>query len=55
MMITRKIRCRKCGVPCTITYPEKLSDIGKEIISLCNKCRKIEIRQFEIQKECEQK
>ena len=55
MMITRQIRCRKCGLPCLITYPEKLSDLGKEVISLCDKCLGIEIRQFEIQKECNPK
>lgn len=55
MMITRQIRCRKCGLPCSITYPEKLSDIGKEIISLCDKCRGIEIQQLEIKRECDSK
>lgn len=53
MMITRQIRCRKCGKPCFITYPDKLSDLGKTVISLCAGCRAIEIRQAENKKECE--
>ena len=55
MMITRQIRCRKCGLPCSITYPEKLSDIGKDIISLCDKCRGIEIQQLKIKREGDSK
>ena len=28
-MITRKVRCRECGAPFLLTYPEKMSEIGK--------------------------
>lgn len=27
MMITRQVRCKKCGEMFPLTYPEKLSDI----------------------------
>lgn len=28
MMVTRKVRCRKCGTETLLTYPDKLSEIG---------------------------
>ena len=31
MMITRQVRCKKCGKMFPLTYPEKLSDIPLEI------------------------
>lgn len=33
MMITRQVRCKKCGEMFPLTYPEKLSDIGRDVIS----------------------
>lgn len=33
MMITRQVRCKKCGKMFPLTYPEKLSDIGRDVIS----------------------
>lgn len=38
-MITRHVRCKKCGQPFPLTYPEKLSDIGLSVISICKMCR----------------
>ena len=35
MMITRQVRCKKCGEMFPLTYPEKLSDIGLSVISIC--------------------
>ena len=32
-MITRQVRCKKCGEMFPLTYPEKLSDIGRDVIS----------------------
>ena len=47
MMITRKIHCRKCGKECFVTYPDKLSEIGKDFISLCDVCNEMEIKKLE--------
>ena len=41
MMITRQVRCKKCGKMFPLTYPEKLSDIGRDVISYCPPCRSI--------------
>lgn len=41
MMITRQVRCKKCGEMFPLTYPEKLSDIGRDVISYCPPCRSI--------------
>lgn len=38
-MITRYVRCKKCGQLFQLTYPEKLSDIGLSVISICKMCR----------------
>lgn len=38
-MITRHVRCKKCGQLFPLTYPEKLSDIGLSVISICKMCR----------------
>lgn len=38
-MITRYVRCKKCGQLFPLTYPEKLSDIGLSVISICKMCR----------------
>jgi predicted nucleic acid-binding Zn-ribbon protein len=43
MMITRQVRCKNCGVMFPLTYPEKLSDIGRDVISYCPLCNRIEI------------
>ncbi|MDY3985479.1 hypothetical protein [Dysosmobacter sp.] len=44
MMVTRKVRCRKCGTVTLLTYPDKLSEIGLNTISLCKACREMELR-----------
>jgi hypothetical protein len=44
MMVTRQVRCRKCGTMTVLTYPDKLSDIGLKVISLCQACRELELR-----------
>lgn len=38
-MITRHVRCKKCGQLFPLTHPEKLSDIGLCVISICKMCR----------------
>lgn len=38
-MITRQARCKKCGQLFPLTYPEKLSDTGLSVISICKMCR----------------
>lgn len=38
-MITRQVRCKKCGQLFSLTYPEKLSDTGLSVISICKVCR----------------
>lgn len=38
-MITRHVRCKKCGQLFPLTYPEKLSDIGLSVISICKMFR----------------
>lgn len=38
-MITRYVRCKKCGQLFPLTYPEKLSAIGLSVISICKMCR----------------
>lgn len=38
-MITRYVRCKKCGQLFQLTYPENLSDIGLSVISICKMCR----------------
>lgn len=43
MMITRQVRCKKCGKMFPLTYPEKLSDIGRDVISYCPPCLHTEI------------
>lgn len=43
MMITRQVRCKKCGEMFPLTYPEKLSDIGRDVISYCPPCLHTEI------------
>ena len=43
MMITRQVRCKKCGKMFPLTYPEKLSDIGRDFISYCPPCLHTEI------------
>ena len=42
-MITRQVRCKKCGEMFPLTYPEKLSDIGRDVISYCPPCLHTEI------------
>ena len=42
-MITRQVRCKKCGKVFPLHFPEKLSDYGRNIISYCPPCLKIEI------------
>lgn len=44
MMITRKIKCRKCGKECEILLPDKLSQDGVYLISLCADCLEMEIQ-----------
>lgn len=46
-MITRPVRCKKCGVTFQLTYPEKLSDIGLETIRYCPPCLNTEILKHE--------
>nr|DAH94336.1 MAG TPA: zinc-ribbon protein [Caudoviricetes sp.] len=46
-MITRPVRCKKCGVTFPLTYPEKLSDIGLETIRYCPTCLNTEILKHE--------
>ena len=43
-MVTRQIRCKKCGEIFLLTYPEKLSDIGRDVISYCSSCLQTEIK-----------
>lgn len=38
-MITRQVRCKRCGQLFLLTYPEKLSDTGLSVISICKVCR----------------
>lgn len=38
-MITRQVRCKKCGQLFPLTYPKKLSDTGLSVISICKMCR----------------
>ena len=42
MMVTHQVRCKKCGKMFSLTYPEKLSDIGRDVISYCPPCLHIE-------------
>lgn len=44
MMVTRRVRCLRCGTNTLLTYPDKLSGIGLNTISLCKVCLEIEIR-----------
>lgn len=44
MMVTRQVRCRKCGAMTSLTYPAKLSEIGRETISLCKACGEMELK-----------
>lgn len=46
MMITRQTRCKKCGIMFPLTYPEKLSDIGRDVISYCPTCKRMEILKY---------
>lgn len=39
MIIQRKTICHKCGCPMTVFAPDKLSDIGMSVISVCEKCK----------------
>ena len=50
-MITRQVRCKKCGVLFPLTYPEKLSDIGLDVISYCPACNQIEIMKYKEEKQ----
>ena len=43
-MITRHVRCKKCGQLFPLTYPEKLSDIGLSVISICKLLMKAGVR-----------
>ena len=43
MMITRQVRCKKCGEMFPLTYPEKMSDMGRDVISYCPPCLHTEI------------
>lgn len=43
-MVTRQIRCKKYGEIFLLTYPEKLSDIGRDVISYCSHCLQTEIK-----------
>lgn len=45
-MVTRQIRCKKCGEIFLLTYPEKLSDIGRDVISYCSPCLRTEIEKM---------
>lgn len=45
-MVTRQIRRKKCGEVFLLTYPEKLSDIGRDIISYCSPCLRTEIQKM---------
>ena len=38
-MITKHVRCKKCGQLFPLTHPEKLSDTGLSVISVCKMCR----------------
>lgn len=38
-MITRQVRCKRCGQLFLLTYPEKLSGTGLSVISICKVCR----------------
>lgn len=46
-MITRQVRCKKCGVTFPLICPEKLSDIGMETIRYCPQCLHTEILKHE--------
>lgn len=43
-MVTRQIWCKKCGRAFLLTYPEKLSDIGRDAIFYCSLCLQTEIK-----------
>lgn len=47
MMITRQVRCKKCGVLFPLTYPEKLSEMARDVISYCPPCLHTEIIKHE--------
>lgn len=40
-MIRREIRCKRCGERATISCPDKLTDIGLDIISYCTQCLQV--------------
>lgn len=47
MMITRQVRCKKCGVMFPLIYPEKLSEMGRDVIFYCGPCKHLEIQKHE--------
>lgn len=50
MIVTRKIKCRKCGKECVIFVPDKLSQDGMYLLSLCADCLGLEISNSEKEK-----
>lgn len=39
MIIQRKTICHKCECLMTVFAPDKLSDVGMSVISVCDKCK----------------